>query len=118
MELELSHVLLSVIKISVSDRNVHLDDFYFFQVNESTLYDFESLSFANKINDQRLSLVYQFYKQGLIDNPSFGFLSTNFGNGNLIQENLITLLLVKIDIVLHVLLLKDKTHGDVNLIKL
>ena len=84
MELELSHVILSVIKISVSDRNVHLDDFYFFQVNESTLYDFESLSFANKINDQRLSLVYQFYKQGLIDNPSFGFLSTNFGNGNLI----------------------------------
>ena len=71
-------------KISVSDRNVHFDDFYFFQVNESTLYDFESLSFANKINDQRLSLVYQFYKQGLIDNPSFGFLSTNFGNGNLI----------------------------------
>ena len=29
-------------------------------------------------------MVYQFYKQGLIDNPSFGFLSTNFGNGNLI----------------------------------
>lgn len=54
-------------------RDKQFDNFYFYFFNKS-FYQFDSISFALQIEDERTSLIHQLYTNDIIDNKQFGFI--------------------------------------------
>lgn len=60
----------------ITNTDIYVKDFYFYYY-KTILSDYDSITFAHKIEDQKFSPVFNLFNKGIINTPSFGFVFRN-----------------------------------------